>query len=323
MMKRIGGSRVAAFVAGALVMGVVGGSVIAGAATETGIISACVSNDSGALRVVDAAGGATCNGDETPLAWNERGPRGMRWRAAWNDGAAYAKDDAVHHAGSAWFARQANTGVEPSVDVPKVWSLLAAQGEQGPQGTQGAQGIQGAPGIQGPIGLRGPRGFAGINGEDGAQGPQGIPGVQGIPGPQGEPGPAGGLLGAELVALDQITLTGGIPQHPTRAYGPEWTLHQDAFVLPAGSVSAFASEQARRLTIFAELVDATTLAGTGVFCSFDVFANHAATHMALTPLCVGAEVPAGTYKVSYARSNQYTTTDFNDSLKIAYTAFAV
>src|SRR5687768_14919087 len=63
--------------------------------SSTKVISGCYST-SGALRVIDRQGGATCAGDETLLEWNQKGQRGLpgiRWRNAWSSGNSYAVGD--------------------------------------------------------------------------------------------------------------------------------------------------------------------------------------------------------------------------------------
>src|SRR4051794_7411291 len=49
-------------------------AVSAGAASTPSTISACVQNNSGTVKIVDA--GDTCHGNESLLTWNQQGPTG-------------------------------------------------------------------------------------------------------------------------------------------------------------------------------------------------------------------------------------------------------
>jgi hypothetical protein len=101
---------------------------------------------------------------------------------SWNNGAAYAVNDAVSFNGSSYIALQPNTNLEPDLN-PTAWSLLAQQGATGPTGATGATGAQGpagatgATGAQGPTGATGPQGTVGPTGATGAIGPQGPAGT--------------------------------------------------------------------------------------------------------------------------------------------------
>ena len=44
--------------------------------SSTGVITGCYSQVSGALRVIDAQAGQTCNATERTLPWNQTGPTG-------------------------------------------------------------------------------------------------------------------------------------------------------------------------------------------------------------------------------------------------------
>jgi hypothetical protein len=58
------------------VMGIVGASVAFAAIPGAGgVINGCVGSK-GALKVIDAEGGATCDAGEQSLAWNQQGPAG-------------------------------------------------------------------------------------------------------------------------------------------------------------------------------------------------------------------------------------------------------
>jgi hypothetical protein len=65
------------------VLGIVVGLVLAGAAVAaasipdaSGVIHACRSIKSGALRAIDTDAGQTCGKDESALTWNQTGPAG-------------------------------------------------------------------------------------------------------------------------------------------------------------------------------------------------------------------------------------------------------
>src|SRR3954469_13495152 len=101
--------------------------------SSTKVISGCYATSNGALRVIDKQAGVTCAAGEQSLEWNQQG---LRWRDAWAAATAYAKNDAVSYAGSAWIARKASTGVQPGTDAT-AWALLAQKGARGPAGLPG------------------------------------------------------------------------------------------------------------------------------------------------------------------------------------------
>ena len=159
------------------------------------------------------------------------GPKGLTWRGAWDVGVAYFADDAVNHGGSAWIALRDNVGTLPAGG--DAWSLLAAQGEQGPQGERGPQGEQGIQGPQGPQGIQGPPGASGPQGPAGPPGPQGPSGGGGSP---EEPNPLGldmylRVIGSKSGILDgDVTEKGhekwsyvGGYQHAMRVESPDST----------------------------------------------------------------------------------------------------
>ena len=53
-----------------------GGVAYAAIPGSGGVISGCYKKIGGALRVIDAGAGVRCNASETPLNWNQTGPRG-------------------------------------------------------------------------------------------------------------------------------------------------------------------------------------------------------------------------------------------------------
>ena len=93
--------------------------------SSTKIISSCYTNTTGALRVIDKQGGATCNAGETLLEWNSRG---VNWRGAWSAAASYAVNDAVSIGGYSFIATSANTNSPPP---SAAWAVLAAKGSPG------------------------------------------------------------------------------------------------------------------------------------------------------------------------------------------------
>ena len=139
-MARLFGTRLGRILATALiaVFAFGAGSAVAAYANQPPAeIHACVSNNSGAMRVVEAA--TTCRTGETKLTWNTQGPQGL----------------------------QGPQG------VPGPVGPQGPQGEPGATGPQGPQGATGATGAQGPQGLQGPQGDKGETGATGPQGPQG------------------------------------------------------------------------------------------------------------------------------------------------------
>jgi hypothetical protein len=61
--------------AGVAALAVSGGIAYATIPGSGGVVSACYSK-AGDLRVIDAEGGAPCKSGETPLSWNQQGPKG-------------------------------------------------------------------------------------------------------------------------------------------------------------------------------------------------------------------------------------------------------
>jgi hypothetical protein len=114
-----------AVVALGLVAAVASGAI---PSTSDGVIHACYQKpgllaNPGAVRVIDAEQGARCRSNESPLDWNQRGPKGD----AGLQGAKGEKGD---------------TGAP---------GPMGPQGERGPQGEQGVKGEQGPPGELGQL----------------------------------------------------------------------------------------------------------------------------------------------------------------------------
>ena len=88
------------------------------------------------------------------------GVSGLTWQGAWSNNSLYNKNDAVGWASASWWcvATVSSTAsvIAPDLDTTHInWTLLAAQGSQGPMGAQGIQGPTGSQGIQGVTGPAG------------------------------------------------------------------------------------------------------------------------------------------------------------------------
>ena len=157
--------RLVAAVAAALVCVAAGGVAYASIPDSSGVIHACFSRSSGALRVSDAG---TCSSKETALSWNTVGRAGLTWQGQWSAGSSYQPRDAVVYQGSSYLALFASVGSTPP--NPN-WMLLAAGGAKGDTGQPGATGATG------PTGPAGPTGAMGFTGPAGAAGPAGPAGA--------------------------------------------------------------------------------------------------------------------------------------------------
>jgi hypothetical protein len=150
--------------AGALLVAVAG--VALGAIPGAGgVLTGCYGQN-GILRMIDSDAGDACNKSETPISWNQVGPKG-------DPGPSGPKGD-EGEAGAA--------------------GPVGPQGPQGPQGERGPQGElgpMGPEGVKGETGATGPQGDKGDAGAVGAQGPQGPQGPEGPQGPKGDTGPQG------------------------------------------------------------------------------------------------------------------------------------
>lgn len=158
MSKKIVAVCATAGVAAAVLGGVAAASIPDGA----GVIHACYTRSSGALRIADTA---LCTSKETALSWNNVGPAGLTWQGQWAPNTAYALRDAVVYQGSSYLALFANSGSTP----PNAnWLLLAAGGAKGDTGETGATGPVGAVGPAGATGATGPPGPPGAAGSSAA-----------------------------------------------------------------------------------------------------------------------------------------------------------
>lgn len=146
-----------------LAAGGVGWAAIPGA---DGTISGCYQKESGALRLLDAAGGETCRNSELAVSWSKTA-----------------------------------VGAQGPAGPAGPQGERGPQGEPGPAGPQGEQGPQGDPGPAGPAGADGQRGETGPQGPQGDVGPAGPAGPQGEQGPQGPPGAGAPVVTRTAVAL--------------------------------------------------------------------------------------------------------------------------
>lgn len=114
-----------------------GGAAVAAIPDSSGVIHGCYKTNKGTLRVIDTDKGQTCSKSETPLSWNQTGPRGAQGPA----GPAGPQGP------------QGATGAQGPAGPAGPDGPEGATGPQGPQGPQGTQGTQGTQGPQGPAGL--------------------------------------------------------------------------------------------------------------------------------------------------------------------------
>jgi hypothetical protein len=105
-------------------------AIPAGDATITG----CYKNASGALRLIDKEGGASCSATETQITWSQRGPTGPTGPK----GAAGPK------------------GPTGPTGATGAKGGAGAKGATGPTGPKGGVGTKGDPGPMGPVGPAGP-----------------------------------------------------------------------------------------------------------------------------------------------------------------------
>jgi hypothetical protein len=138
-------SRLVAALVGAATMAAVGGVAYATIPDSNGVIHGCYTTKGGILRVIDTSVGQSCTSFETPITWNQKGPKG-------------------------------DTGPQ---------GLRGDAGPAGPKGDAGPAGAQGPNGDTGPPGPKGDTGQTGSQGPKGDTGPAGSQGPPGPPGPAG------------------------------------------------------------------------------------------------------------------------------------------
>lgn len=185
----------------------VGGVVVADAATTTTGLSVCLQR--GAQLVAPTSTGRCPKGYTLTRVVGARGPAG----ATGATGAAGATGP---------------TGPSGAAGAQGPAGAAGQPGAAGPSGATGPAGAEGPAGATGPIGLTGPTGLTGAAGADGQQGPAGAPGAAGAAGaageqgPQGPEGPAGpdGPAGPQGVAGPQGSTGPAGPAGPTGAAGP-------------------------------------------------------------------------------------------------------
>ena len=125
------------FASGVMACALVGGGVAIAAipSTTTGALTACVSNSSGAVRLIDYQAGRRCAANEYTVTWS----KGYRYRGGWSSTVAYGVLDVVTYGGSSYLATHPSTNKAPTTN-PAYWGVLAARGAPGPQGAPGTAG---------------------------------------------------------------------------------------------------------------------------------------------------------------------------------------
>jgi collagen triple helix repeat protein len=133
----------------AMLAAATGGIAVATIPGSDSVVNGCYEKRTGILRVIDTEAGKACiTRYETPINWNQKGPKGE----------------------------------------PGLQGIQGDKGQQGLQGIQGEKGVQGEKGIQGEKGLQGVQGEKGETGDQGLQGIQGERGPEGARGETGPPG---------------------------------------------------------------------------------------------------------------------------------------
>src|SRR5262249_31345390 len=64
--------------AAVVVLAVSGGIAWASIPDENGVFTACISNATGAIRMIDPSAGQTCTGGENRVTWNKKGVEGPK-----------------------------------------------------------------------------------------------------------------------------------------------------------------------------------------------------------------------------------------------------
>jgi hypothetical protein len=141
---------------------------VVGQTGSPSVISACVNNGSGEIKIVQS--GEACKATETALQWNVAGPS----------------------AGP--------TGPSGPVGPAGPAGATGPEGPSGPAGATGQSGPAGPTGVAGATGATGPEGPSGPAGAMGPAGPSGPSGAVGATGPTGPSG-AAGVIGWEQVKV--------------------------------------------------------------------------------------------------------------------------
>ena len=200
--------------------GIAGGFVVALAlapiSADAQVISACVNNSDGTLRIV--APNTTCRNNETLLPWNAVGPQGLPGLPgpqgvpgpAGTVGPAGAPGPAGTPGAPGAQGPAGPTGLTGATGLTGPTGAVGPAGPAGPQGAVGPKGDTGATGPQGIQGLTGAKGDTGATGPQGPVGPQGITGLTGATGATGAQGPAGGPVAARA-----FLCTNGVTQPST------------------------------------------------------------------------------------------------------------
>jgi hypothetical protein len=165
---------------GRLVLAVAVGGAVFGIATAVqasipdahGVIHGCYSTNgakatNGAqLNIVDSAV-ASCNGNNTAISWNQRGPTGAKGATG-----SAGQDGSIGKTGPT-----GPTGQKGTNGSDGATGKTGSTGPTGPTGQKGTNGSDGATGKTGSTGPTGPTGQKGINGSNGATGATGPAGA--------------------------------------------------------------------------------------------------------------------------------------------------
>jgi Collagen triple helix repeat (20 copies) len=146
-------------------LAVAGGIAYATAKGGGPVFTACKSNSTGALRLIDPSLSSNsqlshCSREESAVSWNQSG-------------------------------REGPPGPQGEQGDRGPAGPAGAQGEAGPAGAQGATGAAGPQGLNGDTGAKGDPGAKGDAGATGSQGPKGDTGDKGDKGDPGATGPTG------------------------------------------------------------------------------------------------------------------------------------
>src|SRR3954454_7070927 len=151
-LRRLGRRWTMAIAAAVGVVAVAAGVAYATIPDADGTFTACITNATGSIRMIDPSAGDTCTGGENRVAWNKKGIEGPK-----------GPTGATGPQGP----RGAQGPTGPAGGPP------GPQGDPGPAGPQGPKGDTGAAGAQGPKGDNGAAGPQGPKGDTGATGAQG------------------------------------------------------------------------------------------------------------------------------------------------------